>query len=1236
MPWPGENYDGVTVYDYSCSNELYGNSGTYITGIGTVCHEFGHNCGLPDYYDTDYTGSGGEAFTLGAWDVMDGGAYNNYGCTPPFFNSFSRYIVGWQTPTLLQSPESVVLPNIAENNISYYYNTQTSNEYFLLENRQKISWDAYIPHHGLIIYHVDEDYIAANGNYFNTDPDFQGFDLVEADNTRTEASRNGDPFPGTSNNTSFTDATTPSAQSYASQNTNKPVTDIQEISQIIYFDFMGGAVSGVPVAEFTADNTTVLVGQTVNFTDLSTGVPDDYSWTFDGGTPGVSTDPDPSIVYNTPGTYDVTLYVSNTHGNDTEVKVGYITVTSAPVTCEYVDNFEDTDSESLYSTMGDEYVTGHNEYGFTEFAEHYTNQLNNLVTGVSIAVGMAEALSSDAKITMKIWDDNSGFPGTVLYSEDIDIADFTVDAYNNITFASPTTVPSDFFIGYQIYYNTPQDTFAVYQAYERGAGSPIVSTAFVKYNGTWRDMNVLFGNNLNTALCVYPYICPSPPTADFTADVTSGCDNLTVQFTDLSSSNTDSWSWDFGDGSPVSTEASPSHTYSSPGTYTVTLTATNGVGSDDEEKIDFIVVGATPTAVTVTGGGTQCGGTMVLTASGGTGGTIYWQNMTSNGTSTATASTSQTVSASGTYYFRARSADGCWSNQGSATVTINPVPTAVTVSGGGTQCGGSITLTASGGTGGTIYWQNTTSNGTSNATASSSQVVSASGTYYFRAQSAQGCWGDQGSAIVTINEVPQVVTVTGGGTQCGGTMDLTASGGAGGTIYWQGTTSNGTSSVTPTTAQTVTESGTYYFRSQSAQGCWGDEGSAVVVINEIPDPVTVVGGGTQCGGTMILTANGGDGGTIYFQGTTSGGTSVANISSSEEIAASGDYYFRAQSAEGCWGDEGAASVTIYPALIVEMSSTNESAPGANDGTATVTITSGTPDYFVSWDNGASETIGITQHVISSLPGSTYCVTVMDDNGCDATDCITVNTDGAAPVANFTADITTGCDNLTVAFTDASSNNPTIWGWNFGDGGMESGTATPTHTYSEPGVYSVSLYVSNDNGEDEIIKTDYITVGETPEIDFVVTPASGELVADGAISVTVTGGEEPYGVVWDHDALETSLELTSLVPGSYYLTVTESNNCSANETIVVNWVNFIDNQNSNISIFPNPAQSQITILSEGNIMQSISITNVLGEIVYSSNNKTDIMSIDISDFASGTYFVKIDLTDKTIVQKMIKQ
>ncbi len=174
-----------------------------------------------------------------------------------------------------------------------------------------------------------------------------------------------------------------------------------------------------------------------------------------------------------------------------------------------------------------------------------------------------------------------------------------------------------------------------------------------------------------------------------------------------------------------------------------------------------VTVNTPPSAVTVSGAGTYCGST-TLTASGGTGGTIYWQNTTSGGTSTATASASQTVSASGTYYFRSRSAAGCWGTEGSATVTINAVPSVVTVSGGGTYCG-STTLTASGGTGGTIYWQGTTSGGTSTATASASQTVSASGTYYFRSQSAAGCWGTQGSAAVTIrpNFTPGAINTTG-------------------------------------------------------------------------------------------------------------------------------------------------------------------------------------------------------------------------------------------------------------------------------------------------------------------------------------------------------------------------------------------------------------------------------------------------------------------------------------------
>lgn len=83
-----------------------------------------------------------------------------------------------------------------------------------------------------------------------------------------------------------------------------------------------------PVADFSADDVSVGIGQTVNFSDLSTNNPTSWSWTFTGGNPSSSTEKDPSVVWNASGTYDVSLTVTNAYGQDSESKTGYITVTN--------------------------------------------------------------------------------------------------------------------------------------------------------------------------------------------------------------------------------------------------------------------------------------------------------------------------------------------------------------------------------------------------------------------------------------------------------------------------------------------------------------------------------------------------------------------------------------------------------------------------------------------------------------------------------------------------------------------------------------------------------------------------------------------------------------------------------------------------------------------------------------------------------------------------------------------
>ena len=239
--------DGVTVDSYTTQPEIA--SGGGMSTIGVMCHEFGHNLGAPDYYDTNYGDDGYSMTGTGQWDIMAGGSWNNGGANPAQHNAYTKWkYYEWIAPTELTYGQQVSMANSAENdNGFYYYTTPTTNEYWLLENRQQIGFDSYVPGHGLLIYHVDESYINShdNANDINAG-EHQGLYPVCATATGNPTSTygtinsSGTPFPGTGPKTEFTDATTPASISWASANTNKPVTNISEGSNIITFDFMGG------------------------------------------------------------------------------------------------------------------------------------------------------------------------------------------------------------------------------------------------------------------------------------------------------------------------------------------------------------------------------------------------------------------------------------------------------------------------------------------------------------------------------------------------------------------------------------------------------------------------------------------------------------------------------------------------------------------------------------------------------------------------------------------------------------------------------------------------------------------------------------------------------------------------------------------------------------------------------------------------------------------------------------
>lgn len=193
--------DGIEVGNYTCSNEI---NGTLITpqpaGIGTFVHEFGHVLGLADHYDVNY---GITTFAPGSFDTMAQASYNNNGNTPAAFSAYERACLGWLDLTVLKNGVDTlnVLPDLNDSNKAYMVPVGGTNdqEYFIMENRQQKGWDAFIPGHGMLLWHIDYDAKAWEKNELNITGTHQRVDIVEADNKLTDNTRAGDPFPGTSN-----------------------------------------------------------------------------------------------------------------------------------------------------------------------------------------------------------------------------------------------------------------------------------------------------------------------------------------------------------------------------------------------------------------------------------------------------------------------------------------------------------------------------------------------------------------------------------------------------------------------------------------------------------------------------------------------------------------------------------------------------------------------------------------------------------------------------------------------------------------------------------------------------------------------------------------------------------------------------------------------------------------------------------------------------------------------------
>ncbi len=206
--------------------------------IGVFGHELGHSLfGLPDLYDTSYESAG-----VGRWSMMSGGSHGNNGETPVHFDAWCKIRIGFIDPfPIVREFVNLDLDPVETdpNVLMLWRDDDFEEQYFLLENRQKVNFDRYMPGGGILIWHVDEG-MQDNTNAWTPGMPSSPHNLValEQADGRYDLERDnnsgdqGDPFPGTSWNITIGADTEPDSRDYRGRSTDITIHHIERLDSI--------------------------------------------------------------------------------------------------------------------------------------------------------------------------------------------------------------------------------------------------------------------------------------------------------------------------------------------------------------------------------------------------------------------------------------------------------------------------------------------------------------------------------------------------------------------------------------------------------------------------------------------------------------------------------------------------------------------------------------------------------------------------------------------------------------------------------------------------------------------------------------------------------------------------------------------------------------------------------------------------------------------------------------------
>lgn len=961
-------------------------------------------------------------------------------------------------------------------------------------------------------------------------------------------------------------------------------------------------ITDLPIAEYSADFYSGCAPLTVNFTNLSTNA-DTFEWYFEAG--HTSTDVNPTHTFNRPGIYTVILEATNECGTD---GADYITITVSPgPTADF-----DAANQDICVEQAVQFTNNSTD------ADSYLWHFGDGQTSTDINPSHSYSHYGDYNVTLIAYGDCG--------------ADTTTKEYYIHVWPEPTAdfsaISLDACIGIPINFES-KSQYATSFLWDFGDGTTSSAenpnhtyAAVGTYTVTLTVSNVC-GSDYETK---EEYIIIYPATvADFSVSDNDVCITESVDFTN-NSEHADSYSWDFGDGS-TSTDVTPSHSYSSAGTYTVTLQAFGICGNPTVEKT--ITVTPTPHAdFTVTPNEGCDANVVTLTNNSQYAVTYYWE-FGDGQTSSAAYPGTHTYAATGTYTVKLIVSNDCGTDSTEHEVTITETPTPVADFSGTPLeiCAGqSVEFTNLSNNADSYSW-NFGDGGTSSAE-NPSHTYSSPGRFTVSLTATNDCGSDTETkdyyVVVRANPVADFYTYE--YTFCTGrpvafnddSQDAT-------TWYWD--FGDGATSTEQYPYHTYTTPGTYTISLTVSNVCGEDTETKENYLTIAPTPIAdFKTDGTQfCENAPVEFDNQSLYGDSYLWDFGDGNTST-DPNPTHTYTAAGTYTVSLIATNDC-GDDTETKVdyiVVVGTPVADFTVDNRSICTGSE----VTFTDNSY-YALTWNwdfgDGATSTEQNPTHVYSTAGTYTVRLTISNPCGTDTETKEEFVTVTPAPIADFNMEVQRGCINTDMYFYDASLHADT-WLWDFGDG-TNSDAQNPTHAYSAPGSYSITLTVSNDCGSDTYTQVDYVTVYDGPTADFSATPRSG----GSPLAVTFTDlSTSPFTILswtWDFgDGSSSDLQNPTheyTAAGLYTVTLVVTDQCGPDTVTRTEYIEVIDSCSADFYAEPTEGCGPLTVYFGGTSIGACEITEWnwnFGDPTSGNDNTASGRNVEHIYAAAGTYTV----------------